>query len=65
MTSAPAIDFSCHICGVQCDMAPFLPDRAVCPDHCEDHEYIYDSWDRKHYCNHCGAEPPFDWWDED
>ena len=57
------IDFSCRVCGKQCDTAPQPPDRAVCPEHCEDHEYEYDSMDRRSYCKHCGQERPEDWFD--
>lgn len=58
------IDFSCHICGVQCDVAPDPPERAVCPEHCEDHEYIYSRGERIHYCIHCGQNPQPDWYDD-
>lgn len=57
------IDFSCRVCGVQCDITPDPPARAVCPEHCEDHEYVYIAGERRHACNHCGQEPPLDWYD--
>lgn len=60
----PAIDFSCRVCGVQCAVAPDPPERAVCPAHCEDHEYEYVEGERRHACTHCGQEPPEDWYDE-
>ena len=62
MSDEAAFDFSCRVCGVQCDSAPPLPARAVCPAHCEDHEYIYKRG-FGHYCTHCGQEPPLDWYD--
>jgi predicted nucleic acid-binding Zn ribbon protein len=34
--------FACRVCGVACAIAPVPPGRAVCEDHCEDHEYDYD-----------------------
>lgn len=58
------IDFHCHVCGKQCDSAPPLPERAVCPDHCPDHEYVYERGDRTHYCKNCGQQPPDDYYDE-
>lgn len=57
------IDFSCKICGKQCDIASNPPDRAICPQHCEDHHYIYIDGERRYACNYCGQEPPFDWHD--
>jgi hypothetical protein len=38
-------------------------ETAICPACCEDHEYEYDRGDRAHYCEHCGQEPPADWYD--
>lgn len=58
------IDFSCRVCGVQCDIAPDPPDRAVCPEHCEDHDYIYIQGEQTHVCKHCGASPPIDYYDD-
>lgn len=53
--------FSCKVCGRSCDTAPDLPDRAVCPEHCEDHEWFYERGERRHLCTHCGQERPEDW----
>lgn len=61
--------FSCRVCGIKCDSHPVTqgPDgeptalQAVCPEHCEDHDYEYDPGDRKHWCKNCGAEPSDDW----
>jgi NMD protein affecting ribosome stability and mRNA decay len=58
------IDFSCQKCGKPTDIAPDPPERAVCEDCCEDHEYIYSRGDRTHYCSHCGQNPPPDWYDD-
>jgi hypothetical protein len=55
------IDFSCRVCGKECPTAPEPPERAVCEDHCPDHEYTYDSSQRKHVCKHCDAWRPDDW----
>ena len=41
MKTPPELDYSCKVCGVQCDLAPDPPARAVCEQHCEDHEYIF------------------------
>jgi hypothetical protein len=55
------IDFSCRVCGKPCDIAPDPPERAVCPECCEDHEYRYVREDRGHFCKHCGQGRPHDW----
>jgi hypothetical protein len=59
------IDFSCRVCGVECDSAPDPPARAVCPNCCEDHDYRYERELRGHYCIHCGQEAPHDYFLED
>lgn len=59
-----AINFSCKACGVQCTIAPADGSGAICPEHCEDHEYEYERGDG-HHCRHCHAEPPHDWYIED
>lgn len=58
----PAIDFSCRVCGVQCAIAPNPPDRAVCPDHCPDHDYKHDPWRRGKFCTICDVEIPEDYY---
>lgn len=58
------VDYSCRVCGVQCASAPDPPARAVCPEHCEDHDYAYERNLRGHYCQHCGEEAPIDWFDD-
>lgn len=55
-----AVDFSCHVCGVQCDTAPNPPARAVCPEHCPDHLYDYERG-FGHLCRNCGQPAPQDW----
>lgn len=60
----PQVDFSCRVCGAQCDIAPDPPARAVCPNCCEDHDYRYERELRGHYCFHCGQEAPEDWYDD-
>ncbi len=64
MNTIQPIDFSCHVCGKKCDVAPQPPARAVCPEHCEDHEYTYERGERTHVCKHCGRERPLDWGDD-
>ena len=61
---AIAIDFSCGVCGIQCDIAPDPPARAVCPEHCEDHDYEYQRELRGTYCNHCGEQAPEYFYDD-
>jgi NMD protein affecting ribosome stability and mRNA decay len=58
------IDFSCRVCGKQCDSAPLPPVRAVCEDCCDDHDYQYERELRGHFCVHCGKPAPLDWFDE-
>src|ERR1041385_316601 len=54
------IDFSCRVCGIQCAIAPDPPERAVCPEHCEDHNYVYSREDRGTFCEYCWQEAPHD-----
>jgi len=58
------IDFTCKVCGKECDCAPDPPDRAVCPEHCEDHDYEYDRMRRGKFCKHCDEPVPEDYYDE-
>lgn len=56
--------FRCRICGVECGTHPIkeLPNgefeavQAVCEDHCEDHDFEYDSMRRGQFCKHCDAQ---------
>lgn len=64
MSGKVLVDFSCRVCGVQCDGAPDPPARAVCPECCEDHDYRYERDLRGRYCHHCGQEAPQDWFDD-
>lgn len=65
--------FTCRVCGVETGTHPLVENEAgetigvqgVCPEHCEDHEYEYDSFDRNHYCKHCGDIPPDDYFYSD
>lgn len=60
--------FTCRVCGCDVDTHPNVENelgeevgvQGVCPEHCEDHEYEYDSGE--HYCKHCNASPPDDWY---
>jgi len=58
-----SVDFTCRVCGKECDIAPYPPERAVCEDHCEDHQFANHghSWPT---CKHCGAWAPMDYYDE-
>lgn len=56
-----AIDFSCRVCGIQCAIAPDPPERAVCPEHCEDHDYVHDPSRAAKFCQHCDQEESEDW----
>lgn len=59
------IDFSCRVCGIICDSAPDPPLRAVCPEHCDDHDYVYDRDRRSKFCKHCDQQIPDDYYLED
>ena len=58
----PEIDFSCHVCGKQCDIAPNPPEKAVCDECCADHEYEYDRDEFWHCCKTCGKRVDVDWY---
>lgn len=36
-------------------------DKNVCDE--VGHDYIYERAERRHYCKHCGQNPPLDWYD--
>lgn len=59
----PEPDFHCHVCGVETDTAPDPPGKAVCPTHCEDHDYRYEAG-MGHVCTHCNAPRPDNWYDD-
>lgn len=67
MDCVPAVEgsdiFKCRVCDAECTIAPQLPERAVCQEHCEDHQYKYERGEG-HRCIHCFASPPSDWFDE-
>jgi hypothetical protein len=56
-------DFKCKVCGVECAVAPADNSGAICPDHCEDHDYEYERGEG-HHCKHCFAEPPSDYFED-
>jgi hypothetical protein len=49
------------VCGKECNIAPDPPERAVCEEHCEDHQYKYDPWRRNKFCEICDKEQELDW----
>jgi hypothetical protein len=55
------LDFACRVCGKECTVAPDPPLRAICPDCCDDHDYLYDRYAREHYCANCGKPRPDDY----
>ena len=59
------IDFSCKVCGKDCLVAPDPPERAICPECCEDHEYEYEPGERSHFCKHCGVQAPDSFYERD
>jgi len=60
----PTTDFACRVCGVACAIAPNPPERAVCEEHCDDHNYAYVREERGHFCEHCGKQAPDDWFED-
>ena len=56
----PQFDFKCRVCGASCDTAPNWPFRAVCQEHCLDHNYEYDRSMGGRFCTHCGDPMPYD-----
>lgn len=56
-------NFKCRVCGVECPIAPQLPERPVCEEHCEDHHFEHMGSDGTR-CVHCFAPCPIDWFDE-
>lgn len=58
------IDFTCRVCGKPTDTAPNPPARAVCPVHCEDHDYRYERDMRGKFCVHCNDPIPQDYYDD-
>jgi hypothetical protein len=60
----------CRVCGSSENVIIFDPRclwayffrQTWCPPHCPDHDYRYSRYDG-HYCDNCGQEPPFDWFD--
>ena len=47
------IDFTCRVCGQECEVAPDPPERAVCHEHCPEHDYQHDKWERAWLCTIC------------
>ena len=64
LTCHSRVEFACKVCGIACDSAPVDGSGAVCEEHCEDHNYIYDRGLGGHFCKHCCAERPHDWGDD-
>jgi hypothetical protein len=62
----------CRVCGSREDVIcydprelwAFFSRKTYCPDHCPDHDYIYDRYEG-HYCGTCGKHPEEDWYPRD
>ena len=54
--------FACKVCGTEATVSPG-PGLAVCEEHCDDHDYLYERGEG-HRCQHCHAEPPPDWFED-
>lgn len=55
----------CSKCGADEVLCYMTAETAVCPNCCEDHEYEYERGERTYWCQHCGSEPPDDWYYSD
>ena len=53
---------ACKVCGVICD-AWRDGVQPVCPEHCDDHDYAYDEYERAHCCVNCFQHAPHDHFD--
>jgi NMD protein affecting ribosome stability and mRNA decay len=62
MTTTDSGRVMCSKCGADEVISYMAAATAICPNCCDDHEYEYERSDRTHYCQHCGAEPPADWY---
>lgn len=51
----------CSKCASDDVIAYMTAGTAICPACCDDHEYVSEACER--YCEHCGQEPPDDWYD--
>lgn len=54
----------CSKCGCDDVLVYGLPQKAVCPDCCPDHEYIYEGQGDGWMCGTCGVSPPDDYYEE-
>lgn len=50
----------CTKCGADEVLVYITPESAICPACCDDHDYVSEGCER--YCEHCGQEPPADWY---
>lgn len=61
----------CRVCGSGKDVLMYdsrsllyyFVRKTYCPEHCPDHDYVYDRYEG-HYCNNCGQSPDPDWYAE-
>lgn len=53
-------DFHCDVCGKETDTCSNPPERTICEDCCEDHDYRYEAEARGEFCVHCGKPAPED-----
>lgn len=68
MTAGPFLgEFVCTFCGCSAALGPANPAthpcvcEACCEENADGHEYTYDGrWE----CQHCGVEPPRDFFDD-
>lgn len=51
----------CRECGIEVDSWPDPPALPICPDCCDDHDYVYERELRGKFCIHCGNKEPEDW----
>jgi hypothetical protein len=65
--------FTCRVCGVEVSTHGFTVNeigeevgvQGVCEEHCEDHEYEYEPYERGSFCVHCGIRQEYEPSDDD
>lgn len=55
-----APDSICVVCGCEVNGHHFLEVRGYCSEHCPDHDFEYDPYERGRFCVHCGMEHEYE-----
>lgn len=51
---------SCIACGAETLGHRFLEVRGICREHCYDHDFEYDPYERGKFCIHCGEQQEYE-----